>query len=47
VKQVNVQQASVSTYATPEEIEEFKRRGIEAAREAGLAIDVMEDGNDG
>jgi len=35
----------LNVYATKEEIEEFKRRGIEAAREAGMIIDVEPEKN--
>ncbi len=40
VKQVKVEQASLSTHVTAEEIEEFKRRGLEAMREAGYNIEI-------
>jgi len=38
IKQVDVKQASVSTQLTPEELKAFTKRGIEAAREAGIII---------
>lgn len=38
IKQVKVEQASISTYLTAEEIEQFKERGIKAAKEAGFNI---------
>ncbi len=34
---------SVNTSATLEEIEEFKRRGREAAKEAGMLVELEED----
>jgi hypothetical protein len=40
IKQVDVKQESVSYQLTPEEIKEFNKRGIEAARESGIIIEV-------
>lgn len=39
-----VQSASFHAHATLEEIEEFKERGIKAARESGMIIDVKSEG---
>jgi predicted transcriptional regulator len=39
-----IQSQSISTVLTAEELEEFKRRGIEAARASGLIVDVAEGG---
>lgn len=38
-----IQAQSVHTVLTPEELNEFKRRGIAAARESGLVIDVPQE----
>ena len=38
IKQVQVEQAFVSYQLTREELEEFKKRGVKAAREAGIII---------
>lgn len=40
-----IQSQSVHTTLTAEELEEFKTRGIKAARASGLIVDVGEDGN--
>ena len=46
-----IQSHSISTVLTAEEIEDFKKRGIQAARESGLIIDVeakpVPEGNNG
>lgn len=42
IKQIQVDKQSLTMHATPEEIEAFKKRGIEAARQAGRPIDVGE-----
>lgn len=38
-----VQSSHVTTMLSPDQIEEFKRRGIEAAKQSGLVIDVTPD----
>ena len=38
IKQVKVEQASISTQLTREELEAFRKRGIEAVRESGIVI---------
>jgi len=43
IKQVKVEQASISTHLTPEEIEEFKERGRKAAIEAGFDIGGVDE----
>ena len=40
-----IQSHSVHTTLTAEELEEFKKRGIEAARASGLIVDVEPGGN--
>ena len=39
IKQVDVKQESISYQLTPEQLEAFKKRGIEAARESGVIIE--------
>lgn len=41
---VKIQSASLHASATLEEIEEFKERGIKAARESGMIIEVESEG---
>jgi hypothetical protein len=41
-----IQSSSVTTVLTAEEIENFKNRGIKAAKEAGMVIDVESAGNE-
>lgn len=43
---VKTESRSLSIHATPEEIEEFKQRGIQAARESGFLVE-LEDKGDG
>ena len=40
-----IQSHSVHTTLTAEELEEFKKRGIEAARASGLVVDIEPGGN--
>jgi predicted transcriptional regulator len=41
-----IQSSTVTTVLTAEEIENFKNRGIKAAKEAGMVIDVESAGNE-
>jgi hypothetical protein len=41
---VKTETKSLTLHATTEEIEEFKKRGIEAARESGFLVELEEDG---
>ena len=41
-----IQKHSVHTNLTSEELERFKKRGIEAARKSGMVIDVTEESNE-
>jgi predicted transcriptional regulator len=41
-----IQSSSVSTHLSREDLEEFKKRGIAAAREAGMIIDITPAGED-
>ena len=43
IKHVNIQQASISTHLTPEEIEEFKQRGMKALQSADFNLDGHDD----
>jgi phage terminase small subunit len=43
IKHVNVQQASISTHLTAEEIEEFKQRGMKALQSANLNLDGQDN----
>lgn len=40
-----IQSQSISSVATLEEIEEFKKRGIKAQREAGMIVDLPSEGS--
>jgi DNA-binding CsgD family transcriptional regulator len=42
-----IQSQSVHTTLTVEELEEFKKRGIEAARASGLVVEVDDEGRNG
>jgi hypothetical protein len=40
-----IQSSHISTILTKDEIEGFKNRGIAAARESGVVIDIAEESN--
>lgn len=42
---VKTESKSLSIHATVDEIEEFKQRGLEAARESGFLVEVEDEGN--
>ena len=41
-----VDSRSLHAYATVEELEEFRKRGLKAAREAGMLVDIPGEGED-